>query len=93
MWPGDNVCFLNLETGALQLWLTPRGYCTACQDILSRFRVQGSDFGFQGSGFRVLGAGSGFRVQGPGFREVIWQIAGSELPERVFSDHPIGLIL
>jgi len=25
VWPGDNVCFLNLETGALQLWLTPRG--------------------------------------------------------------------
>ena len=33
IWPGDNVCFLNLETGALQLWLTPRGYYTASLNV------------------------------------------------------------
>jgi hypothetical protein len=37
-----------------------------------RFRVQGSGFGFQGSGFRVQASGfgvqvSGFRVWGLGF--------------------------
>ena len=26
VWPGSNVCILNLDTGDLQIWLTPRGF-------------------------------------------------------------------
>jgi hypothetical protein len=47
VWPGSNVCILNLDTGDLQIWLTPRGFYlfgAACEGRSPTGRLSASCF-------------------------------------------------
>ena len=47
VWPGSNVCILNLDTGDLQIWLTPRGFYffgVECEDRAATGLFEGACF-------------------------------------------------